>query len=1182
MPIKPPNLDDRRYADIVREARALIPQYCPEWTNLGDADPGMTLVQLFAWMTEMTIYRLNRVPDKTYIHFLNFIGEERREAQPGRVPLTFQLRGEAVDVAEIPPFTRASTKQLEGGEALHFLTVDPVSVHDCNVERIVAVHAGPSPMVREIPFDTHPENAKAMLFGGGGGVQFFKMDEVEHGPRAYTPYQFLYVSHEDFRLMNFIPTDNTPVGRLRIRTASSENLPVGALFRWEFFTGDMERPWVPLDYDEEEEEEVLGLPEIPLKANLERLDELDYFGDEEDPFPIPGALTEERWWIRGTVDYERWMAHRMGDDLEITWRDDRGGEERPINNWDVRATGRNLEFNLRDMPPIRPGWTIRFTLVDRSLPAGRSAYLPRYRWTYRRGEQWEEIPMERVLYQGTSVVITGPLSDMATDGFNLRAERIETVNIRSFIPDLDLELVWMRPVELTLGFGPDSGAVMPIPTWELPALPFQTAPTLPPLLGMKFFIGSDLFENRAQKPVMIELEVSFDIDGEDIEEPRDKYTMQLTYRATDTWRVVYTPEGTFTEFTFADLDEEGALEYGKRKIRILINPREQLKSVHRSVIAGKETAWLRLELTRSLMTFQKDKKSPPKPITMKIHSLKLGVDGIIGRDIYEQPMPGPKMATVEYREHNRRLTRAVTRSSGRLAEHHPFDTFIDVDDAAAGSDKKRREQGHSALYFKFDQSFPLGQRHAVLFKTRGETFMPEGMSIDWEMLESLGHGRLTWTRLVSASEESDSPTYMLNRSGVLAYSYTEEKDIPEEEGMWLRALFRAPTGGSMPALPPLTHAMINTVEAVNLHAFRMEKFSGMGVPHQDVQLRRFPLYLHPDEAGKSVFTHPDRFADIRVYVTEEDGVRREWRRAPGNSMLTTTKDDRVFTVSTVDGVLRFGNGIRGKMVPVGNFNIVVEVYHTIPGESGNVGPNSIQLIEGFADITTVQNLLPATGGRNAESIEEIIRRAPSILTSRDRAVTRLDFEIIAKEASGEVSRAACDGRMASDGQVEVVILPMRRPGERIPDTFMSAGLKDHVQRYLAKRCLVNVQPVVRLATFKMVDVSVVVRLRPNANMIQVRDQARKWVETFLDPYDGGIDGSGWPFHGTLYAQDFGRMTTDIHGVRHVVDVQLYEVDDTEDGTAGWERGEGAKTVVLEEDDLLVIRNVRVVSEEGDS
>ena len=93
MPIKPPNLDDRRYEDILAEAESLIPQYCPEWTNLGDADPGMTLVQLFSWMTELTIYRLNRVPDKTYIHFLNFIGEERHTAEPAMVPVTFSLDG---------------------------------------------------------------------------------------------------------------------------------------------------------------------------------------------------------------------------------------------------------------------------------------------------------------------------------------------------------------------------------------------------------------------------------------------------------------------------------------------------------------------------------------------------------------------------------------------------------------------------------------------------------------------------------------------------------------------------------------------------------------------------------------------------------------------------------------------------------------------------------------------------------------------------------------------------------------------------------------------------------------------------------------------------------------------------------------------------------------------------------
>src|SRR5690606_1097282 len=207
----------------------------------------------------------------------------------------------------------------------------------------------------------------------------------------------------------------------------------------------------------------------------------------------------------------------------------------------------------------------------------------------------------------------------------------------------------------------------------------------------------------------------------------------------------------------------------------------------------------------------------------------------------------------------------------------------------------------------------------------------------------------------------------------------------------------------------------------------------------------------------------------------------------------------------------------------------------------NVGAGELALCDGYNDLVQPMNLLPANGGRNAESIEEIIRRAPSVLSSRDRAVTRRDFEIIAMEASGEVARAACDGRMSRDGEVGVIVLPQRRDGEKVPDPFLSAGLEAHVQKYLGRRCLVNVQPAVRLATFQPVDVALSLRLRPNANVLQVRERAAAWIRRFLDPYVGGLDGRGWPFAGTLYAQDFGRMVTDIPEVRHVHGVQLYEM-----------------------------------------
>jgi predicted phage baseplate assembly protein len=76
MPLTPPNLDDRQFADIVAEAKTLIPRYVPEWTNFNETDPGIALTELFAWMSEIIIYRLNQVPNLNYIKFLQLIGIE--------------------------------------------------------------------------------------------------------------------------------------------------------------------------------------------------------------------------------------------------------------------------------------------------------------------------------------------------------------------------------------------------------------------------------------------------------------------------------------------------------------------------------------------------------------------------------------------------------------------------------------------------------------------------------------------------------------------------------------------------------------------------------------------------------------------------------------------------------------------------------------------------------------------------------------------------------------------------------------------------------------------------------------------------------------------------------------------------------------------------------------------------
>jgi hypothetical protein len=64
MPLPLPNLDTRRWADLVQEGRALVPRYAPEWTDHNAHDPGITLMELLAWLAEMNIYRLNQIPPR--------------------------------------------------------------------------------------------------------------------------------------------------------------------------------------------------------------------------------------------------------------------------------------------------------------------------------------------------------------------------------------------------------------------------------------------------------------------------------------------------------------------------------------------------------------------------------------------------------------------------------------------------------------------------------------------------------------------------------------------------------------------------------------------------------------------------------------------------------------------------------------------------------------------------------------------------------------------------------------------------------------------------------------------------------------------------------------------------------------------------------------------------------------
>jgi len=117
-----PNLDDRKFQDLVDECKRMIPHYAPEWTDHNVSDPGVTLIELFAWMTELLLYRVNQVPRRNYLKFLELIGVHLEPPRPARAEVTFRLTAPQPATVLIPRGTEVATQRTVNEEAIVFAT----------------------------------------------------------------------------------------------------------------------------------------------------------------------------------------------------------------------------------------------------------------------------------------------------------------------------------------------------------------------------------------------------------------------------------------------------------------------------------------------------------------------------------------------------------------------------------------------------------------------------------------------------------------------------------------------------------------------------------------------------------------------------------------------------------------------------------------------------------------------------------------------------------------------------------------------------------------------------------------------------------------------------------------------------------------------------------------------------
>ncbi|GAA2419314.1 putative baseplate assembly protein [Streptomyces mauvecolor] len=145
MALPAPHLDDRRFQQFVDDAKRYIQQRCPEWSDHNVSDPGVTLIEAVAHMADQLVYRLNRVPEKNQLAFLDLLGVTLFPPSAARASVTFWLSAPQTEPVLLPRGTEVATGRTETEEAVVFATEDDLTIVPCSLSHVLRQPTGSAP-----------------------------------------------------------------------------------------------------------------------------------------------------------------------------------------------------------------------------------------------------------------------------------------------------------------------------------------------------------------------------------------------------------------------------------------------------------------------------------------------------------------------------------------------------------------------------------------------------------------------------------------------------------------------------------------------------------------------------------------------------------------------------------------------------------------------------------------------------------------------------------------------------------------------------------------------------------------------------------------------------------------------------------------------------------------------------
>ena len=334
-------------------------------------------------------------------------------------------------------------------------------------------------------------------------------------------------------------------------------------------------------------------------------------------------------------------------------------------------------------------------------------------------------------------------------------------------------------------------------------------------------------------------------------------------------------------------------------------------------------------------------------------------------------------------------------------------------------------------------------------------------------------------------EETSNPdgTTRVRRSPRLTIAAVRDAGLGNDEIRWLPPL-------PEPFAPASTVLKGNNIVATHGTTVADEPiYVGDGTPGQAFTLSRIPathrLRPQPSQRRRS---QPD--LDVRV-----DGVR--WERV--DSLIASQPADTHYTTSIDENdylTIRFGTGARGSVPPAGSQ--VTATYRIGLGSRGNVGADTLTVfVSAVPEVTAISNPFPAAGGADRESTEEAKISGPGSVIAQERAVTLLDYELLAEAFPGIGKAKARVGLRGGYKVVQVFVAP--EDPQTVPPPLPADELKEALEGHLHARMPVNRMAGVDVLdpTYVPVDVTVNVHLKGESSQAAVLQRVQAALRDLL-------------------------------------------------------------------------------------